>query len=122
MTRFAGVSLVATAVTQALLFLFVDGFGWSGGWANLAAVACVCGPSYLVNRRWVWNKRAAHSLSREVLPYWGLVVAAVVLSTVFAAIAYRIEPAGWAVSLADMSAFLLLWGVRFFSARFEASS
>jgi len=112
-TRFAGVSLLATAATQALLFLFVDGIGWPGGPANLTAVACVCGPSYLVNRRWVWNRRAAHSLSRELLPYWAMVAAAAALSTAFASIAYRIEPTGWAVSLADMSAFLLLWGIRF---------
>jgi len=113
MTRFAGVSLVATAVTQALLFLFVDGFGWPGGRANLVAVVSVCGPSYLVNRRWVWKRRTAHSFSREVLPYWAMVAAAAALSTVFASIAYRIEPTGWAVSLADMSAFLVLWGIRF---------
>jgi putative flippase GtrA len=70
--------------------------------------------SYGLNRAWVWGHRDAHSLRGEVLPYWGMVFAGLVVSTVLAALAYRfLAAAGWAVSLANLAGFGLLWGLKF---------
>ena len=43
---------------------------------GLATVAGI-GPSYVLNRRWVWRRRGAHDLRREVLPFWTMSLAAI---------------------------------------------
>jgi putative flippase GtrA len=111
--RFATVSVCCTLLTQALLFVFVDGWGWNGATSNVVAVCIASIPGYLGNRAWVWGKRGDHSVSREALPYWAMNIAGLVLSTIFAAIAYRIYDAGWAVSVANMAGFGTLWVAKF---------
>jgi putative flippase GtrA len=111
--RYLAISVFSTAITQVLIFLFVDGFGWHGAVANVAAVCISSVPSYLLNRRWVWRKVGAHSLSREVAPFWLMNLLGLALSTIFAAIAYHIWGTGLAVSLANMAGFGVLWIAKF---------
>jgi putative flippase GtrA len=111
--RYVTVSVSCTLITQVLLFAFVDGWGLDGATANVLAVCIASVPGYLGNRAWVWGKRGDHSMSREAIPYWGMNLAGLVLSTVFAAIAYRVHDAGWAVSLANMAGFGTLWVAKF---------
>ena len=113
LVRFAGVSLLGTVLTQVMLFVLVDGFGWSGVPANITAVVVSTVPSFFLNKAWVWSHDSKHSLHRQVLPYWGLSLAGLVLSTFFAWLAYRAVRSGWAVSLANLGGFGLLWLVKF---------
>ncbi len=112
--RFAGVSLVGTLATQALLWLLVGRWNWQGAPANLAAVSLVSLPGYLANRHWVWDrKRGQHSFRGEVAPYWAMSFSGLFLSTVFAWLAYRVTPHAWAVSVANLSGFGVLWLAKF---------
>ena len=113
LVRFAGVSLLGTVTTQVLLFVLIDGFEWSGVPANITAVLVSTVPGYFLNRRWVWGHAGEHSLHRHVLPYWGLSLAGLLLSTIFAWFAYRAVDSGWAVSLANLGGFGLLWVVKY---------
>ena len=114
LARFAGVSAVSTVSTQACLFTLVDGLNVNGASANVVTVSVTSVMSYGLNRAWVWGHRDAHSFRTEVLPYWGMVFAGLVVSTVLASLAYRfLAAAGWAVSLANLAGFGLLWGLKF---------
>lgn len=114
MVRFAGVSVFGTIATQSLLWFLIRGWEWHGAPANVAAVSLVSVPGYLANRHWVWDRqRGQHSLRGEVLPYWGMTFAGLLLSTLFAWLAYRSFPYAWAVSVANMAGFGALWIAKF---------
>ena len=49
--------------------------------SNLIAVTVGSVPNYLINRAWTFNKRGAHSFTREVLPFWLMALLGLVLST-----------------------------------------
>jgi putative flippase GtrA len=112
--RYTGVSVIATLVSQAMLFALVDGAGLDGAPANVITVLCTSILSYLLNRAWVWGHRDAHSLRRELLPYWGMSALGLIVSTVLAWLAYEhLAEAGWAVSLANMAGFAMIWGIKY---------
>ena len=114
LARFASVSFGATLATQAILWLLVAVWRWHGAPANLVAVSAVSVPAYLANRHWVWERdRGQHSLRGEVLPYWSMSLAGLILSTLFAWLAYRATPHAWAVSLANLAGFGVLWFAKF---------
>jgi putative flippase GtrA len=114
LARFVGVSVVSTFATQVCLFGLVDGFHMNGASANVLTVTLTSLLSYQLNRAWVWGHRDAHSLRGEVLPYWLMVLAGLIVSTVLAGFAYRhLAAAGWAVSLANFAGFGLIWGLKF---------
>lgn len=111
--RYASASVFGTVLTQALLFWFVDGLGWTGAVANVVAVTLTCIPAFVLSKRWVWRYHSRAVLHREVTAFWGMNLLGLALSTVFAAIAYALWAAGWAVSLANMAGFGLLWVAKF---------
>jgi putative flippase GtrA len=114
LARFAGVSVVSTLATQVCVFTLVDGVHLNGVSANILTVSITSVLSYQLNRAWVWGHRDAHSLRGEVLPYWLMVLAGLVVSTVLAGLAYRhLAAAGWAVSLANLAGFGLVWVLKF---------
>ncbi len=114
LARFASVSLLGTLTTQLVLWLLVGRWNWHGAPANLFSVSMVSVPSYLANRHWVWErKRGQHSLRGEVLPYWTMAFAGLLLSTILAWLAYRSFPHAWAVSAANLAGFGVLWFGKF---------
>jgi putative flippase GtrA len=82
MIRCAGVSVTTTVLSLAVLGVLVAGRFVPAGWANVVATMAGIGPSYWLNRRFVWGRSGAHDLSREVLPFWAMSLTALVLSTV----------------------------------------
>ncbi len=86
--RYSMVSVVSTVVSQLSLFV-IYGFIlqhsaiWSNGLAN--AIATV--PSYYLNRKWVWGKSGKSHVMKEIVPFWALSFAGLVLSTVAVAAA-----------------------------------
>lgn len=85
--QYSMVSIVAVAVGQiALVALYYFGH-WSARSANIGS--CIAGgiPSYYLNRRWVWGKSGRSHIRREIVPFWVLTFAGLVLSTWLAGLA-----------------------------------
>jgi len=111
--RYLAVSAIFTVATESILLTLIDEFDWSFAPANFVAVSITIFPSYLVNRHWVWGKRGQHSWAREVVPFWAMTIAGLVLSTLFAAMANVWTDAGWVAGLANLGAFGILWVAKF---------
>ena len=79
--RCLSVSVGTTILSAAILVALVLGAGMAAGTANLIAVACGIPPSYLGNRRWVWQRRGRGDVAREVVPFWAMSIAGLILST-----------------------------------------
>lgn len=83
--------------------------------ANLIAVTVGAVPNYLINRAWTFDKRGRHSFTREVIPFWSMALAGLVLSTFSVAWAdQRFDGNVLAVSIANIGAFAVLWVAKFF--------
>ncbi len=112
--RYLAVSMVNNVNHQGLLFLANSVWGWPGGWANLFAGFLASIPAYLLSRAWVWRVRGRkHDFRREILPFWGIALFGLVVSSVFAEIADRWFGAGLFVNLATLLAYFLVWLVKF---------
>ena len=109
MLRYSSVSFFGIVVTQGLIVVFYKGLGWPAWVANFAGVMISSGPAYMLNRAWVWDKHSAHSLTREVLPFWGMALAGLLLSTVAVAIVSRYTDSTLAVSATSVASFGVLW-------------
>ena len=121
LTRCMRVSVLTTILSLTTLTVASAGLGITAWVANVLATAIATVPSYHLNRRWTWGRRNASDPWREVLPFWALAFAGLVLSTIFVGIAD-----GWAagahlsgaprsamVIAAHLSGFGVLWGVQF---------
>lgn len=113
LVRFAGVSVIGVVITQVLLLLLKGGLDWSGVNANLVATTVSSIPAFLLNRRWVWQRRGAHSWRQEIAPFWAYTLAGLVLSTLLVAIADDVWGSTIAVSLANLVGWGLLWAGKF---------
>lgn len=111
--RYGAVSVVSIPMTQLLLFLFYDVLGWGATWANFWAVTLTSIPAYFMNRAWVWGKSGSHDIRGEVLPFWLVAIAGLALSMVFVAWAEKNIDASWAVYVANIAAFGVVWIVKF---------
>ncbi len=111
--RYASVSVVGVVLTQVLIILFHGVLDVSATWSNVLAVAGSAGPCYLLNRRWVWGKSGKHRFGREVVPFWGMALLGLLLSTALVALAYRWWDSTLAVSAANLAGFGVLWVARF---------
>jgi len=112
--RFGAVSGMNIVITQTLLISIYSLTSAGAAVANIVAVGVSSIPAYLVHRRWVWGKRGNHSVTKEIIPFWGYTFAGLALSTVaVAAVEARWESA-IAVSLANITAFGVIWFTKFF--------
>ncbi len=110
-----GTSLLSAAVLVALAL----GLGVPACPANVVAVLCGIGPSYLANRNWVWARSGRGRLMTEMLPFWMLSVAGLVASTVAVAqvgsavATWSASARAIALPVANLSTFAALWLVQF---------
>lgn len=81
-----GVSVITTVISVTTLAAATAGFGLQAWMANVLATAVATVPSYHLNRRWTWGKRDASDLWREIMPFWLLSFAGLVLSTIAVAL------------------------------------
>lgn len=113
------VSIGTTVLSAAVLVTLALGLGMAAGVANVVAVCCGIVPSYVANRRWVWNRPGHGSLAREVLPFWALSLTGLAVSTIVVARVASLTST-WAASsravalpIANLSVFAALWVVQF---------
>jgi putative flippase GtrA len=119
--RYLAVTVVTVLVSQTVLAL---GFGilrWSAPRANLVSFVAGGLVSYQLNRRWTWQRQKRSSLTREVLPFWGIAFAGLALSTLAVAAAESLAKQVTSeralqtafVSAASLAAFGTLWILKF---------
>jgi len=111
--KYASVSVVGVFTGVSLLFLALEGFEWAPEWANLFSVTVSSVPGYLLNRGWVWRKTSPHSLTREVLPFWGMALAGLVWSTFLVWVVDHWTNSSVLLTGTNLAAFGSLWVVKF---------
>ncbi|MBD35200.1 MAG: GtrA family protein [Actinomycetota bacterium] len=112
--RFAGVSMVNVITGQTLLYICFAHLGLFGIAANGVAVVAGSIPSYFLSRHYVWEKdKGEHKVVSEIVPFWGLAFAGLILSTLFVAIADNFYDHVLVMQAGNAAAFSLLWVVRF---------
>jgi putative flippase GtrA len=81
-----GVSVITTVVSVSTLAVATVGLGMTAWVANILATSVATVPSFHLNRTWTWAKRGPTDLWREVVPFWALAFAGLLLSTIFVAL------------------------------------
>lgn len=112
--KYGTASVAGVVTSQVVLVFFFVVVGMGAAPSNVVAVAAGSVPNYLINRAWTFNKRGAHSFTREVLPFWGMALLGLLLSTVAVAAADQRWGTAIAVAAANIGAFGLLWVAKFF--------
>lgn len=108
------VSVIAVITGQSVLWTCSGLLGWDPVPANVLSVAIGSIPSYGLNRYWVWGKRGRNHFWKEVAPFWGMAFVGLLLSTFTVAVATGWKDATWVASLANLSAFGVIWIGKFF--------
>jgi len=120
--RYTAVSGVSVVVFEVLLFVTFGLLHWTVTWANVFAVSVSAIPSYYLNRKWAWGKHGRSHLMKEVVPFWGMALLGLLMSTITADLAKD-----WAdevtethilrtliVMAGTLAAFGVLWVGKFF--------
>ena len=106
----AGVVTGVTVLNTCLLVLDLGAVT-----SNIIGVTAGSIPNYLINRAWTFNKRDAHSFTREILPFWLMAVLGLILSTFAVAWADdRWDGNALALNAANLGSFGVLWIAKFF--------
>ncbi|RFS83441.1 GtrA family protein [Actinomadura spongiicola] len=116
-TRYTVGSVLAAVLSEATLLL-TYGPGLLGpGAASVVAWGAGAALNYVLNRWWAWGRRGRASLWRELVPYWVIAVASMVLSAWATGAADRFAPRlveSDALRTAFVGgAFLAVYGVMF---------
>jgi putative flippase GtrA len=120
--RYSMVSVISTIVSFAVLgFVFGVYPRWSAIPSTVFANCVATVPSYVLNRRWVWGKRGRSHLMKEVVPFWLMAAAGIVVSIGGAAVAHHIVTASdlshlaqtLVVQTANVLSFGLFWVLKF---------
>ncbi len=112
--RYAGVSAIGVVNGQTLLWLFHARWGWGAAVANLLAVTLATVPNYFLNRAWVWGKTGSHSVSAELVPFWGMAFVGLLVSTALVGFAEARWDSWVLVNVANLAGFGIIWVGRFF--------
>lgn len=111
--KYCSVSVFNVALGQGLLLFFHSIVGFAGWLANISAIVVGTVPSYLLSRRWVWEKRGNHSLRGEMLPFWGLNFVGAALSTLFVGVADVLWDNALLLVVASIGAWSIVWIVKY---------
>lgn len=111
--RYSAVSVFNVVFGQSLLVLAFSGFRWSHTASNVFAVAVSAGPAYFLSRKYVWEKQGSHHLTREVIPFWALAFAGLLLSTASAWLVGRWSHRQILLNLANLASFGFVWLFKF---------
>lgn len=130
MSRSLAVSAFTTGWSAAVLAALSHQHVMAAGWANVVATLAGIGPSYVLNRRWVWGRADRSHLTREVAPFVGMCLFSLTASTGAVWLADR-----WAqttglgatartlvVLTASVGTFVALWCAQFLIVRSLFSS
>lgn len=113
LVRYSMASVVGVVLGQSLLLFLYTVLDWAAWVANIVAVSISTGPVYLVNRYWVWKKKDKNSLHKELVPFWGMALVGLALSSVF--VWWIDKRTDWppAISAANLAGFGVIWVAKF---------
>jgi putative flippase GtrA len=111
--RYGGVTIVSTVIGLTVLAFGIFVLDWPALTANVLSVLVSTPPSYLLNRRWVWEKNGSHSVGAEVRPFWIMALLGLVVSTVIVSTVDRYTDTRIIILFAQMASFGLLWLLKF---------
>jgi putative flippase GtrA len=120
--KFGAVSVFNVVFGQSLLFFAQEGLDWSPVASNVFAVMISAVPAYVLARYWVWQKRGKNHFLKEVVPFWSLAFAGLVLSTIAVWVVSNNwpntdadgHPPAIIVNLTNLAAFGVVWVCKFF--------
>jgi putative flippase GtrA len=93
LTRYGVTSLVCLGVSEATL-LVLYAFGVNASLAALAANLTGILPSYLLSRYWIWPEADRRRVGRQVVFYWGISIAAMLVTSVATGVVASRAPVG----------------------------
>ena len=85
--RYGMASVVNVIVAQIVLAWAFGVLHWSARSSAVLAAVIAAGPAYVLARSWVWGKSGRSHLIKEVLPFWGMALIGLVLTTWVAGVA-----------------------------------
>ena len=112
--RFAAVSCFTVPLGLFLTWVFLDVLEWQRVIANVVAVTLATIPNYILNRYWVWNKRGANSMSREITPFWAMAFLGLAISTFLIWLVGFFTDATFVFLALQFFAFGAVWLLKFF--------
>ena len=85
----------------------------ASGLTPFDAVAVTVVPVYVLNRYWVWGKKDKNNFVTEILPFWGMTLLGLIISTLCVAYADSHFESPLMVNLANAFGFGLVWVLKF---------
>jgi len=118
--RYGSVSAISTVISLVTLGILVGALGAPAVLSNVIATGVATGPSFELNRRWVWAQTGQRSIRRQAVPYFllsfvGLIVSTVAVHVAADATAHSTRLVHTAaVEIATILSYGALWLVQFF--------
>lgn len=124
-SRSLTVSVIATVWSATILAVLSHQHVMAAGWANIVATLAGIGPSFILNRRWVWGRTGRSNVAREVVPFVSMCLFSLTASTGAVWLADRwaqsaaLEPTPRTavVLMANVGSFTVLWCAQFLLSR-----
>jgi putative flippase GtrA len=85
--RYGAASVVNVIVAQVVLAWAFGVLHWTARAAAVLAAIVAAGPAFWLARSWVWGRSGRTHLVKEVLPFWGMALLGLVLTTWVAGVA-----------------------------------
>ena len=108
--RYGAASVVNVVVAQVVLAWAFGVLHWTARAAAVLAAVVAAGPAYWLARSWVWGRTGRSHLIKEVLPFWGMALLALGLTTWVAGVA---EAAGADVTDSRLGQTIIVMGAVF---------
>ena len=108
--RYGMASVVNVVVAQVVLALAFGVLHWTARAAAVLAAVVAAGPAFWLARSWVWGRSGRSHLVKEVLPFWGMALLGLALTTWVAGVA---EAAGTDLTDSRLGQTLILMGAVF---------
>ena len=106
-------SIAGVSVGVPVLAICYGVLGWNELVANLVSVTLGAIPNYLINRYWTWHQTGKNRLWGEVVPFWVMSVLGMILSLFAVAYADHRWGTTFAVVVAQLSGFAVVWLAKF---------